>query len=380
MPVWRRVKGSPGALVIAAVLLVGPVAWHPATLADPLARAGYDAEGRMEALGVPGAAVAVFERDGLLWSEGYGVRTAGGADSVTSRTLFQAASISKPVTAAAVLRLADAGLVDPDEDVNHSLVRWKVPEGELTQDEPVTLRRILTHRAGLTVHGFPGYHREVRLPSLPEILDGRGQANTGPVRVEEVPGRVERYSGGGTTVAELLLEDVVERPFPEIMKEWVLGPAGMAESTFEQPLPSESESRAAQGHGPGGRVVDGGWHVYPERAAAGLWTTAEDLARFARAVLVSLAGENPGLLSRAGARSMVLPEGGTFGMGFMAEELSGSRVVFHGGANRGFSGLLVVFPDEGGGVVVLTNGDNGHVLAREVVDVVAGVHGWGVAR
>ena len=173
-----------------------------------------------------------------------------------------------------------------------------MPENEFTKDKKVTLRGILSHSAGLTVHGFPGYAVAGPVPTLVEVLDGAKPANTGAIRVNVVPGSLWRYSGGGFTVMQQMIIDATGKPFPEFMRETVLAPLGMTSSTYEQPLPADRQSHAATGHYPDGRPVAGKWHVYPEMAAAGLWTTAPDLARFAIGVQRALASTSNAVLSQ----------------------------------------------------------------------------------
>src|SRR6185436_9257568 len=153
----------------------------------------------------------------------YGVCAADQSTLVDPTTLFQAGSISKPVAAVAALRLVDAGRIDLDADVNDYLVSWKVPANEGWQPR-VTLRHLLSHTGGLTVHGFPGYARGQAVPTLVQVLDGAKPANTAAVRDNAVPGTQSRYSGGGTTIVQQMLIDVMGKPFPALMRELVLDP------------------------------------------------------------------------------------------------------------------------------------------------------------
>jgi len=234
---------------------------------------------RMNTLVTPGVSIAVIEDGKIAWAKGWGVREAGQPDPVTPQTLFQAASISKPVTALAVLRLVEQGRLDLDEDVNAYLTSWKVPANDGWQPV-VTLRQLLSHTGGTTVHGFPGYPPDQPLPTAVQVLEGGPLANTDPLVVNVLPGTVNRYSGGGTTIVQQMLVDVLGQPFPQIMREWVLGPLGMERSTYEQPLPPHRRQEAATAHPSGGTPQPGRWHVYPEMGAAGLWTTPSDLVHF----------------------------------------------------------------------------------------------------
>src|ERR1022692_335405 len=213
---------------------------------------------RMAALHVPGVSIAVIHDGKVEWARGFGVTRVGGP-AVSPDTLFQAASISKPVTAMAVLHLAESGKLDLDADVNQYLKTWKVPAKTFTERTKVTLRELITHTAGMTVHGFPGYAFDSALPTLVQVLNGEKPANTPAILVDTIPGTNWRYSGGGFVVTQLLLEDVTGQPFPKLMHDIVLGPMGMTRSTYEQPLPQSRMAEAAMPYRQDGQAVPGGW-------------------------------------------------------------------------------------------------------------------------
>jgi CubicO group peptidase (beta-lactamase class C family) len=339
--------------------------WPQATLAA-----------RMEAYSMPGISIAVFRDFQVEWAKGYGVLSEEGGEPVTPTTLFQAASISKPVAAAAALSLVQEGLLDLDEDINQKLKSWKVSENDFTAEKKVTLRGLLSHTAGLTVHGFPGYARDRDIPTLVQVLDGEKPANTGAIQVDITPGSQWRYSGGGYTVMQLLLIDVSGKPFPKILRERVLQPAGMSESTYEQPLPESRFAQASTAHLRNGKPVKGGWHTYPEMAAAGLWTTPTDLCRFAIALSQAFHGRSEVPLSQDTVREMLTEVDGRYGLGFSVEG-EGDRLRFsHGGSNAGFKCTLVAWAHSGEGVAIMTNGDLGGSLSTEVLRSLALEYGW----
>ncbi|HEX8360840.1 MAG TPA: serine hydrolase domain-containing protein [Longimicrobium sp.] len=331
---------------------------------------------RMAHYKVPGVSVAVVEGGRIAWARGFGVREAGTADSVTGTTLFQAASISKPVAATGMLRMVDEGKLALDTPVNEYLVSWKVPENEFTAREQVTLRRLASHSAGLTVHGFGGYPAGAPVPSVPQILDGSGPANSQPVRVNVVPGSMWRYSGGGTTIEQLVMTDVAKEPFPALMRRLVLEPAGMANSTFEQPLPEVRRGTAAAGHDEEGAVLPGRWHVYPEMAAAGLWTTPSDLLKWAMEIAAARDGRSGRVLSKPTAVAMLTPQKGASGLGPSLGGRGDGFYFSHGGANAGFRAQLIYFPETGQGAAVMTNGEGGDRLAREILLALSAAYGW----
>ena len=302
---------------------------------------------RMAYYNTPGVSIAVIHDGRIEWARGFGVRERGRPEPVTERTLFQAGSISKPIFALAVMRLVQEGRLDLDEDVNRYLTSWKVPANDAWQPR-VTLRQILGHSAGLTVHGFPGYGSEETLPSVVQVLNGEPPANTLPVRVNMVPGVQFRYSGGGTTVGQLLVSDLLGRPFPTLMRELVLDPLGMADSTYEQPLPPARAAVAATAHPWKGRPLAGRWHVYPEMAAAGLWTTATDLARAGLNVQQAHPGRRTHAPFVGPAQAMLTPSAASkdIGIGFFLEgEGSGARFG-HGGWDEGFVAKATFLKDQ----------------------------------
>lgn len=347
----------------------------PATVIKGASTAGVTLESRMKTLNVPGVSVAVIRGGRIEWARGFGVTKVGGPP-VTSETLFQAGSISKPVAALALLHLAQSRRIDLDTDVNKYLKSWKVPENEFTKEKKVTVRGLLTHTAGLTVHGFPGYASGVAVPTTVQVLDGEKPANTAAIRVDTVPGTNWRYSGGGYTVAQLLVADVTGKPFETYLQETVLGPIGMAHSTYEQPLPAARQKDVATPYQQNGTAVPGGAHTYPEMAAAGLWTTPIDLARYAIEVQRTLAGQSDRVLSKATATEMVKPGGlGEYGLG---PHLGGKpdRPYFeHGGVDEGFVAKFVAY-NSGDGVAIMTNGMGGGRLGNELLHTIAREYGW----
>jgi CubicO group peptidase (beta-lactamase class C family) len=331
---------------------------------------------RMAELRVPGLSVAVFDQGRILWSKGYGVRDVATGARVDEQTLFQAASISKPVAATAMLRLVERGDLRLDDDVIARLRSWKLLASPLTQVEKVTLRRIASHLSGLSGHGFPGYSTNTPLPTLPQILDGIPPANSPPVRVESVPGEREIYSGGGYLLMQLLMEEESGKPFADLVEELIFEPAAMSRSTFEQPLPARWGDNVASGHRADGTPVLGGFHVYPELAAAGLWTTPSDLAKFMISIGRSYRGEGGVLLQQKTAVMMLTRVPGGSGLGFGISGTDATQRYRHSGGNAGFSGYVVAFTEAGRGMVVLVNSDAGGVLYPELLDAVSREYGW----
>jgi len=337
---------------------------------------GWTVQERMAQYKVPGVSVAVVNDFKVEWARAYGVKDVDTKEPVTTETLFQAGSISKPVAAMVALKRVEQGKIALDEDINNKLTSWKLPENEFTAKRKVTLANLLSHTGGLTVHGFPGYAVGEKIPTLPEVLNGAPPANTAPVRVDIEPGTKHRYSGGGTTIAQLAIMDIEKKPYPQIARETVLGPLGMTSSTYSQPLPDETRKKAASGHRNNGKPVEGKIHVYPEMAAAGLWTTPTDLAKFAIEVQLSLAGKSNKVLSKETTAKMVTPFIEDFiGLGFFIEKHGAATYFGHGGADEGFRAQLLVNRDKGYGAVVMVNSDNALII-NEIIRGIAREYQW----
>ncbi len=316
----------------------------------------YNIEERLKELGIPGVSIAVMNNGELEWARGYGMADMASNRAVDSETMFLAGSISKPVAATRAHQLAEAGTISLDTNVNHYLTSWRVPDNEFTIDEKVTTRRILNHTAGLTVWGFPGYDKGDTIPSAIEVLDGLG--NTDSVRVYKKPGESWMYSGGGYTIMQLMITDIEQKSFPEIMQTNVLDPLGMEKSTYENPLPEKYHSKAATGYRSNGDEVEGKWPIYPEMAAAGLWTTPSQLVRWAGEMQKILQNQKDGLLKTATVNEMVVPGMNDYGLGPAANQYTFS----HGGADEGFRAQLTAWKKEPISVVIMVNSDNGSII------------------
>ncbi|MEM8487215.1 MAG: serine hydrolase domain-containing protein [Bacteroidota bacterium] len=327
---------------------------------------------RLAHYNVPGVSIAVMLEGELAWARGYGMADSASGQAVTDQTLFQAASISKPVAAMAALEMIENEQLSLDGDINSYLSSWQLPGEGFTDAEKVNIRRLLNHTAGTTVWGFPGYARSEERISTKDVLTGDG--NTDAIVVYKEPGESWRYSGGGYTVMQLAMEDVAERDFASLTEALVLQPLGMTSSTYSQPLKEAWHERAATGYRGSGEIVEMNWHVYPEQAAAGLWTTPSDLLKYAASVQRSYAGSEEEILLPATVQEMLTPGMDNHGLG---PSISEDGLYFqHGGANEGFRCFLSASIKEGYGVVIMTNSDNGSDLSREIRYAIAEEYGW----
>lgn len=341
--------------------------------ADSLDRA---IQREMQRRNIPGLSIAVMDSGKIVLARGYGVTVRGGNAPVTAATRFQAGSISKPVTAVGVMRLVERGQLQLDRDVNEYLRSWKVPDTVVAAGEKVTVRGLLSHSAGVGVHGFDGYASTVVPPTLLQVLDGVKPANSPAIRIEQRPGARHRYSGGGYTILQQLLIDVTRQPFDEYMMREVLAPVDMTASTFTQPLPPSLVPDAATGHLPDGTSVPGGWHVYPEMAAAGLWTTPTDLAKFALGLYQSVRREPAALLQPEGARQMLSYQRNDFmGLGVFLRGNNDRLEFSHNGRDEGFDAAMTA-TTSGQGVVIMMNANDDSDIMGRIQRIVARMYEW----
>lgn len=332
----------------------------------------------MDRFKVPGVSIAVIRDFEIHWAKGYGTRDVETGEPVDVETMFQAASISKPVAAMGVLKAVQDGLFTLDTDINNILTSWKLEGEGFTTERPVTPRGLTSHTSGLgDGFGFPGYDPAGPLPSVVQILEGQSPSNVRRIFMERPPMALMEYSGGGVLLMQLALSDARKRPFADIMRDDVLRPVGMMNSTYEQPLPPARDRNAARAHDDQGRSRGPKWHVYPELAAAGLWTTPSDLARFAIEVQQSSIGKSNRVLSRTTVQEMLSPVGvGNFAVGFTIEKLGQGWYFSHGGSNWGFLCLLLAHKIKGYGLAIMTNADRGGALAAELSRRIQKAYEW----
>lgn len=335
----------------------------------------WSIEERMAEHGVPGAGVAIIENGEIIWAQGYGVLSARSDELVDKQTVFSAGSISKLINAAVILRLAQDGRLDLDEDVNTYLTSWKAPDNEFTRARKVTLRMLLSHTSGFSQHGFPDFEPDEELPTVLQTLNGEPPAKHDAVELLFEPGSKMKYSGGGVTVSQLVVEDVTGVPYVEAAQKYVFAPLGMTCSTFANPLPAE-HGNVAKAHDRKGRprALPRGYESMPEMAASGLWVSAEDMAIFVRALLL----DDEFLSDELRTDMLTRVPLSWHGLGPRLNG-SGEKLVFHhGGANNSYQAWVEGHPAQGDGIVVLTNGAGGRLLAYEIRVAAENAFGWSI--
>jgi CubicO group peptidase (beta-lactamase class C family) len=331
---------------------------------------------RMAYYHVHGLSIAVVHNYKVEWARGYGWADSAEKRPVGVQTLFQAASISKSLNGVGLLRLAQEKKIDLYADINTYLSSWKFPYDSLSRGKKISVANLLSHTAGLTVHGFPGYEGGVARPSVVQVLNGAPPANTQAVRSMYAPGIKSEYSGGGTTISQLIVTDVTHEAYDQWMSENVLQPLGMTGSFYTQPAPAEKAALLATAYHADGSAVPGKYHIYPEEAPAGLWTNPTDLCKYIIETQLSYEGRSAKVLNQSFTRLRLTPYvDSSAALGVFINTTGGVKYFQHGGANEGFRSQYYGSLEGGNGVVVMVNSDNGNILS-EVIAGVATVYGW----
>ncbi|MBL7472026.1 serine hydrolase domain-containing protein [Robertkochia sediminum] len=330
---------------------------------------------KMSEYKIPALSLAVIEAGEIAWADLYRDTTLSKGHQLDCNSIFQAASLSKPVTFLAALRMQDAGAIDLDEDIQKYLKSFNLPEGEQTADNPVTFRNIFAHTSGITPGGYQGYLKEVPFPSDQDVLKGAEGVNSPAISVVSPPNELLAYSGGGYTLAEVALQDHFGKEFSEIMKEWILDPVGMKHSEFTQPLPESEYERVAKGHTANGEMIAGGWHNHPEQAAAGLWSNAGDMAKFLIELYKGYQGESE-VFSKEDILKILKEERDGLVYGFIINRNGDDLAVTHYGGNAGYRTGMTISLTTGKGLVYLSNSDSGGALGNELLLSASRIYGW----
>ena len=350
-------------------LVINGIHTEPLTLADA-----------MKEHNVPAVSIAFFDNGSIQWKKTYGSTTSSNGAVIDDHTLFQAASISKPVSALGAMRLSQENNLDINEDLNIYLDEWKLQNSTFKNSDKATLKDILSHSGGITVSGFGGYDTGSQIPSLTQILNGEAPANSKPIIQDTTAGSLWRYSGGGFVILQKIMEDVSDIPFEEYMQLKVLTPMKMTSSTFAQYDPETNNKNIAIGHDGQGEPIRGKWKVHPEKAAAGLWTTPSDLALFAISIQKAYAGEKQSIVSESIAKKMLENQFDGWGLGMDISNKDGILRMLHGGSNSGYRCQLVAEANLGQGVVIMTNGDGGETVIQDLLRSISSHYNWNIYK
>jgi CubicO group peptidase (beta-lactamase class C family) len=333
---------------------------------------------RMDFHKVKGMSIAVINNGKIEWSKGYGIRNAEG-EIVDEKTIFQAGAISKLITASIAMTLVEDGKISLDENINNKLQSWKAPENDFTKDEKVTLRRILTHHAGLADVGMNngGYLPYAKLPTVTNILKGEAPAFNPPITVNSVPGKSPRVAGEGYVIAQQLIEDIVKQPYQDYIENHFFNKLKMTYSSYRQNLPTQLLPFVATGHSKGKELQDK-WKLHPAYGSGGLWSTPTNIAKFMIEIQNATMGKGK-ILSKKMANEMLTPQKGneTRGIGFYLNGKENELSFYHRGWSEGYTTYALAFKDTGQGIVMMTNADSeGYKLMMEVLRSVANEYGW----
>jgi CubicO group peptidase (beta-lactamase class C family) len=329
---------------------------------------------KMTEYNIPALSLAVINHGEIEWADIYQNADFPG-QTLDCMSIFQAASLSKPVTFMAALRMEAAGEIDMDENIQTYLSDFTLPQGKQTPENPVTFRNIFSHTSGISSGGYQGYAKDLPVPSDLQILRGDEGANTPAIEVVTPPNESLAYSGGGYTLAELALQDIYSDDFSSIMKKWILEPAGMSHSEFTQPLPDSNANEVAWGYTQSGEAIEGGWRNHPEQAAAGLWSNAIDMAKFLNEIYKGYQGESA-IFTPSEIETILSHERDGLVYGFIVNRSDDDISITHYGGNAGYRTGMTISLISGKGLVYLTNSDYGGALGNELLLSASQVYEW----
>jgi len=327
---------------------------------------------------VAGISIAVLRDFHLAYAQCEGVISRESGEPLWPDTIFQAASVSKIISAVLTMILVEKGKLDLDRPVNQYLKSWKLPENDFTSKTPVTIRRILSHFSGINVPSYRGFLKESPIPTLQDVLNGTGPSDAPAVIVENPVDGQFAYSTGSFAVLQTILQDVSGENFEALIQRELLQPLNMQRSFFAQPLSDHLSRNAACGHSSNGEPVDGNWFVYPTQAGSGIWTTPTDLAKFALHLQKILQGKTSGLLQPQSLKAMLSPyREPFFGLGFALYNDKGPGLFFgHTGNTEGYRSMFIAHESSGCGAFILANGNNADPVIKETVNQIALSEGW----
>ena len=330
---------------------------------------------------VVGMSVAIIEKGEISWFHQYGLKKEGVNEKIDSSTIFRCASISKPITALGVLKLHEEGKIHLDSNVNIYLKDWKLKMNRYTKDSIITIRRLLSHTGGINFHGGGEFDQTKDVPNIIEVLNGK--AYSPKIKAKRIPGTQFKYSGGGYTILEKIIEDVSGQSFSEFMEVNILKPLEMNRSTFKHLYAKDSIKNVACGHWDDKTTLDDGWKLNSTIAAGGLWSTSGDLCKYIIEIQEILNGKSDGILKIETVREMLVPliksgDSNDWALGpYVRQESDGTWYFGHTGHNDGYHSILdASFTISQGGFVFLVNTEVPLSFYSRIYTPVFDFYGW----
>ena len=337
----------------------------------------YNILDRMKFYKIPSVSIAVINNGKIEWTKTYGYADIEMKRLANKTTLYQVASITKSVNGLGIMKLVQDGKLSLTNDIRNYLKTWTFPDNELSKNKTITLKNLLSHTAGLSVHGFIGYTVNDTLPTINQILNGEKPANNEPIKPIYPINEHFEYSGGGYIVIRKILDDNISFNYDSLMTAVVLKPLKMTNSTFSQPL-SFGYKNYAYGTDKEMQTLKGNYYIYPEQSAGGLWATATDIAKFVLSIQNNLKGSPNSLINKSLTDEMLTPVLNNYALGFGIVEKGGEKYFWHEGESYGYNSLYYGSFKTGKGVVILTNAypSNGQPFIQELLNSVATAYSW----
>jgi CubicO group peptidase (beta-lactamase class C family) len=364
-------------LTIGQFLILMPLHCQPTMEQDKFKSLSNEIKKIIKDTKTVGVSVALIDNYKIVWAKGFGITEVGTNDSVTTETLFQAASISKSITAMAVMRKVQEKSISLTENIDKQLTSWHIPDNNFTNKSPITVKQLLSHTAGVSNTQFPGYHTNEKLPTIVQALNGESPAQNEKVKITFSPGSLYSYSNCGYWILALLLEDVEKKKFEKIIEEEIFTPLNMKNSTFDNHLPNQEYKSIASGHLSQNNLIDQKYYIYQPSSSGGLWSTPIDIAKFLIEMELSSKGQSNQIINEENTKLMLKPVMGQYALGF-TNEIRGTGVKFfgHDGHSIGFVSSMIGSLNDGFGLVIMTNSENGWKAVNKIKKLV-GRKFWG---
>lgn len=325
---------------------------------------------KMASLNIPAVSIAFMENNEISWTLTEGVIDFTSQREIDKNTVFQTASVPESEFSPVPLQSRQEYSEDPNSAVNTLLKSGQLPAYEWSKSSPNTLRRLLSHSSGTKAHGFRTDASTLGVPSFVHALYDAGSAGSKGLWSDIEPSSTPRYSGGGATFAQLVLQGQSRIPLPQLANTSALHPLKTGVRTDSQPRSKKLASNAAIPHRSNGLPIDGDAYTYANNSTAGLWTTPTELLRLASKIQMSYQD-----LDKSRITNKTVLE--SMGIGFFIEKPDGSVTsLSHGGVNEGFRANIFIHAQTGDGIAIMTNSDNGEELINDLLSHVRQVYGW----